>query len=144
MRRPSGENATLRTMPSWPESTVICLTVAASQMRGELVAGGRRDGDALPVGRIRGVADVVAKIGQYGELHAAGRVPDARRLVTGGGDDAPPVGRERGGADGVAMAGEYGELLAVAASQMRAVWSSEAVTMRRPSGENAADRTTSP
>ena len=29
--------------------------------------------------------------------------------------------------------------LAVAASQMRAVWSSEAVTMRRPSGENAAE-----
>src|SRR5688500_16065963 len=31
--------------------------------------------------------------------------------------------------------------LAVSASQMRAVLSSEAVTMRRPSGENAADRT---
>ena len=34
--------------------------------------------------------------------------------------------------------------LAVSASQMRAVLSSEAVTMRRPSGENAADRTSSP
>ena len=150
---------------------------------GDLVAGvgGRRDDNALPVGRIRSVGNVLAKIGQYGELHAAGHVPDVRRVVKGGGDDAPPVGRERGVADGSAMAGKHGERLgrvrvpdarglvfgggndaptigrersrqdespwpertaiglAVAASQIRAVWSPEAVTMRRPSGENAAE-----
>jgi hypothetical protein len=50
MRRPSGENATLRTLRSWPESTVIGLNVAASQDAGELVAGAGRDSDALPVG----------------------------------------------------------------------------------------------
>ena len=34
--------------------------------------------------------------------------------------------------------------VAVAASQMRAVWSPEEVTMRRPSGENAAEMTGPP
>ena len=38
-----------------------------------------------------------------------------------------------------AMAGDQANSLAVVASQMRAVVSSEAVTMRCPSGENAAD-----
>ena len=94
MRRPSGENATLRTTLSWPESPAICWTRGRIPDAGDLVAGvgGRRDDNALPVGRIRSVGNVFAKIGQHGELHAAGRVPDVRRVVKGGGDDAPPVG----------------------------------------------------
>ena len=47
--------------------------------------------------------------GEHGDLRGRGRVPDARRLVAGGGDDAPPIGRERGGHDGTAMAGEDGQ-----------------------------------
>ena len=82
--------------------------------------------------------------GECGERPARSRVPDARGPVMGGGDDAPAIGRERGTQDALVVAGEDGELLAVAASQMRAVWSSEAVTMRRPSGENAAEKTRSP
>ncbi len=36
MRRPSGENAALRTASSWPESTASGLAVSASQMRAVL------------------------------------------------------------------------------------------------------------
>ena len=88
---------------------------------------------------------------KYGELSARGRVPDARGLVVRGSDDAPPVGRERGAAHVSALVvcgrpSPWPERTAscapLAASQMRAVRSLEAVTMRRPSGENATLRTT--
>ena len=94
MRRPSGENATLRTTCVMAGESGDLLGRGRIPDAGDLVAGvgGRRDDDALPVGRIRGVGNVIAKIGQHGELHAAGRVPDVRRPVKGGGDDAPPVG----------------------------------------------------
>ena len=92
---PVGENATLRTIPSWPESPVIRLSVAASQMRANWSPERMRWRCAARRANTRR-RNVIAKIGQYGELHAAGRVPDVRRS------------------------------------------SKEAVTMRRPSGENAA------
>ena len=77
--------------------------------------------------------------GEDGELPGRGRVPDARGLVIGGGDDAPPIGRKRGAQTPSSWPERTASGLAVAASQMRAVWSSEAVTMRRPSGDNAAE-----
>ena len=160
MRRPSGENAADHTISAWPESTSSGLAVSASQIRavwsaeavtmrrpsgenaavrtgvvmarkyGELSARGRvpdarglvvgGGDDAPPVGRERGAAHVSALVvggkalamaGEDRELHAAGRIPDTRRAVIGGGDDAPPVGRERNAADDIVMAGESGDLL---------------------------------
>ena len=69
-----------------------------------------------------------------GERFGRGCVPDARGLVLGGRYDAPPVGRERGGCDDVTLTERTASSLAVAASQIRAVWSAEAVTMRSPIG----------
>ena len=99
-----------------------------------------------PSGENAALRTTLAMAGEDGELRARLRVPDARGLVLAGGNDAPPVGRERG-ADTTEVAGPWPEKTAsglpVSASQMRAVPSMEAVTMRRPSGENAGDRTES-
>ncbi len=54
--------------------------------------GDRCDDNALPIGRIGSVDNVLANIGQYGELHGAGHAPDVRRSVPGSGNDALPVG----------------------------------------------------
>ena len=102
MRRPSGENAAEpQGASSWPESTASCLAVAASQMRAvwsaEAVTMRRPSGEnAAPV-------DDIVVAGEDGDRLGRGGVPDARRLVVGGGDDAPPVGRERGGVDLITM-----------------------------------------
>ena len=72
-----------------------------------------------------------------------GRVPHSRRLVGAGGDDALAVGRERGAPDMVCVAFELGDSWPLAAFHTRAVLSQLAVTMRWPSGENAARQTTS-
>ena len=70
----------------------------------------------------------------------AGRgVPEPRRLVRRRGDDALAVGAERRAHDLDIMASSGSPIgLPVAASQTRAVLSSDAVTMRLPSGLNAA------
>ena len=80
-----------------------------------------------------------------GRDFAPGRgVPDARGLVIGGGDDALAVGAEGGGTNRFLMSLRVAISRPVAASQMRAVWSSDAVTTRLPSGLKAADVTGSP
>ena len=75
----------------------------------------------------------------------AGRgVPDPRGLVRRRGDDALAVGAERGATNRSLMAFErLADRWPVAASQTRAVLSSDAVTMRLPSGLNAALTTAS-
>ena len=100
--------------------------------------------DAPPVGRERRRPHHIGMAGEHRERPRRGRVPDTRGLVGRRGDDAPPVGRERGRADRLVMAGSTASCLPVAASQMRAVLSLEAVTIRRPSGENTALRTFPP
>ena len=110
----------------------------------------RPSGENVAVRRWRPTSrGALAMAGQDGERLARIRVPGARGRVVGGGHDAPPVGRERGAAKvplpprHLVMAGDDGERRARAASQVRAVQSLEAVTMRRPSGEYAALRTES-
>ena len=70
----------------------------------------------------------------------AGRgVPDPRRLVPGRGDDALPVGAERRARHWTSWPLSGSPIGSpVAASQTRAVLSLDAVTMRLPSGLNAA------
>ena len=77
---------------------------------------------------------------EVGEGLAGVGVPDPRRLVRGG-DDPLAVGAERGGVDHVGVPLEVGEVLPESASQTRAVLSPEAVTIRLPSGLNAAEWT---
>ena len=55
--------------------------------------------------------DGIAVAGEYGELFGRVRVPDARGVVKGGGDDAPPVGRDTQRTRPIAMAGEHVERL---------------------------------
>ena len=73
----------------------------------------------------------------------AGRgVPQPRRLVIGRGDDALAVGAERRAAHRSSWPLSGSPIgLPVAASHSRAVLSEDAVTMRLPSGLNAALRT---
>ena len=152
MRRPSGENAAVRTaLVMARKYGELSARGRVPDARGLVVGGGD---DAPPVGRERGAAHVSALVvggetlamaGEDRELHAAGRIPDARRPVIGGSNDAPPVGRERDAADELSWPESPAICLSVAASQMRANWSLEseadAMTMRCPSGEYAASPT---
>ena len=61
-----------------------------------------------------------------------------RAVLSGGGDDVAPVGAERGRENGPSCWSGPPTGWLVAASQMRAVPSSEAVTTWRPSGLKAA------
>ena len=84
MRRPSGENAALRTFrprrrgrPSlWPERTASCAPLAASQMRAV------RSLEAVtmppPVGRERDAADAIVMAGRDLEAICTGRWPHPR------------------------------------------------------------------
>ena len=118
MRRPSGENAAVRTaLVMARKYGELSARGRVPDARGLVVGGGD---DAPPIGRERGAAHVSALVvggkalamaGEDRELHAAGRIPDARRPVVGGSNDAPPVGRERDAADDMLMAGESGDLL---------------------------------
>ena len=100
------------------------------------LAGGRDNSRA--VGAKGGRGDKAAMALELGEGDASRAVPNAGRFVFGGGDDSRAVWAEGDGDDTAAMALERNEGAPVAASQMRAVLSSEAVTTRAPSGLKAA------
>ena len=78
---------------------------------------------------------------QDGELLAGGSVPEPGGLVPGRGEHARPVGREHRRVDRILMAAQDRSSWPVAASQSRAVSSSDAVSTRAPSGENTAEKT---
>jgi len=69
------------------------------------------------------------------ELLASCRVPKARRVVIRGGDDARPIGGEGRTRHRSSWPRNAMIFRPVAAFQIRAVPSQEAVTMRAPSGE---------
>ena len=76
---------------------------------------------------------------QCAELLCRSRRPTASRSVVRRGDDALAVGAERRALHSALMAGQNTPIcLPVSASHSRAVLSSDAVTMRLPSGLNAA------
>ena len=77
------------------------------------------------------------------DLLPARGVPDAGGLVHRRCDDARPVGAEGGGSHEHSWPRRTAISLLLAASQMRAVLSIDAVTMRDPSGLKAAEFTTS-
>jgi hypothetical protein len=68
-------------------------------------------------------------------------IPDPRGCVHRCGDDAPAVGAEDGAPEFRSWPSISRRISQLAASQMRAVWSIEAVTMRAPSALNAAVET---
>ena len=104
-----------------------------------------RCGDNTPtVGCERGGTHGTAMSGKYDDLAARGRVPDTRGLVGRSADDARAIGRPCGRPTLSRCPDSSASCVPVAASQMRTVWSNDAVTMRRPSGENSAVRTASP
>ncbi len=142
MRDPSGLNAAEFTIASWPRRTAIALPVAASQMRAVLSS------DAVtmrePSGLNAAEQTQPLVVAQNGDLLGGRGVPDARGLVVRRGDDARAVGAERGGMSPNPRGRcRTAICLAVAASQTRAVLSSDAVTMRDPSGLKAAELTNS-
>ena len=80
---------------------------------------------------------------EFGDLAARGGVPHPRGIVgprrgTQSGDDAAAVGAEGGAPDPLVWPSSLAVSRPVAASHTRAVLSSDAVTMRRPSGLKAA------
>ena len=97
------------------------------------VIGGRDD--ARAVGRVGGGFDIITMAGEHRELRPRERIPDAGGLVIGSGDDAGAVGRIGGGIDVSPWPESTASCAPVRASQMRAVLSTDAVTMRVPSGE---------
>ena len=74
---------------------------------------------------------------EAGELDAAGRVPDPHRLVLRPADDAAAVGGNATLVTRSACPRRQASSTPLAASQTRTVWSSDPLTMRRPSGEYA-------
>ena len=96
-----------------------------------------------PSGENGGAASTMPRVAfERGQQLAVAAVPHSRRLVGAGGDDALAVGRERRVQDTVRVAFELDQRVApLAAFHTRAVLSSLAVTMRWPSGENAACKT---
>ena len=104
----------------------------------------RRGDDALAVGAERRAPHNIFMAFERLADRLAGRgVPDPRRLVIRRGDDALAVGAERRATHSASWPLSGSPIgLPVAASQIRAVLSSDAVTMRLPSGLNAALSTT--
>ena len=104
MRLPSGLNAALGTISSWPLSGwPIGLPVAASQTRAVL----SRDAVTmrLPSGLNAALNhDIFMAFERLADRLAGRGVPDPRRLVLGRGDDALAVGAERRALDSVVMA----------------------------------------
>ena len=103
----------------------------------------RRGDDARPVGAEGGGTDPILVAAEDGDRLAGRGVPDARGVVVRRRDDARPVGAEGGGIDLFWWPLRTAIALPVAASQTRAVLSSDAVTMRVPSGLKAAELTDS-
>jgi len=90
--------------------------------------------DLRAVGTVRRRPDNGVVAAELAEFLAGGRIPDARRTVVTGGDDLRAVGTVRRRPDKGGVAAELASSWPVAASQMRAVWSSLAVTICAPSG----------
>ena len=139
MRLPSGLNAALHTASSWPLSgSPIGLPLSASQTRAVLSE------DAVTMRLPSGlnaalITQSLMAFERLADRLAGLGVPDARRLVRRRGDDALAVGAERRAPHSASWPLSGSPIgLPVAASQIRAVLSEDAVTMRLPSGLNAA------
>ena len=105
MRLPSGLNAALTTIPSWPlsGSPIGC---RLRRPRSAPSCLGRGD-DALAVGAERGaLAPVLVAPERLADRLAGRGVPDPRRLVLGRGDDALAVRAERRALHNIIMAFE--------------------------------------
>ncbi len=103
---------------------------------------GRGD-DALAVGAERRRLDPVLVTPKDQGLARAVGVPHPRGLVGGRGDDALAVGAERRRTDPILVAPKDQGSPVPSAFHTRAVLSHDAVTMRLPSGLNAAEKTAS-
>ena len=139
MRRPSGDHAADQTRHrAWPESTASCTPAAASQMRAVWSA------EAVTMRRPSGDHAAGTEAHRRGRRarRAAWPWPRPRCVRCGqrGGDDASPIGqirtptrRHRRWPESTASCFGRWPRPRCARSGQR-----EAVTMRRPSGENAA------
>ena len=106
-----------------------------------LVVGRSDDAAAVRARAERGGIDPVRMPLELGDEGPGGGLPDPRRPVYRRGDDAAAVRAERGGMEIVRMPLELGDEGAESAIQTRPVLSPDAVTMRLPSGLNAAEKT---
>ena len=113
-------------------STLRCIGVPHARR-----AAGSREDPAPVRTEDRGEDSILVLQGRPHGLSRT-RVPHPRRVVAGGSDDATAVRTEVRGADGVLVPHGRPTGWPVSASHTRAVWSEEAVTIRRPSGLKTA------